>query len=146
MVILSNTYCVVKTLLEAQLSVNSLRISLFFLSFHGAGWEQTLREKLHTLVSVFLRAFLLLLFCLGGSRKTEIAECWKFSEALISIKTCAKWGGYQYAIRKETSLGPHNMTRYLVPPRKYSPYIVCTVSAATEKCAPQAWPLDCRLW
>lgn len=54
--------------------------------------------------------------------------------------------GYQYAIRKETSLGPHNMTRYLVPPRKYSPYTVCTGSAATGKCAPHAWPLGCCLW
>lgn len=25
-------------------------------------------------------------------KNREIAECWKFSEALISIKTCAKWG------------------------------------------------------
>ena len=69
MVILSNTYSVVKTLLEAQVSVYSLRVSPFFLLFHGAGWEQTLREKLYTLVSVFLRAFLLS-FCVGGTRET----------------------------------------------------------------------------
>ena len=37
MVILSNTYSVVKTLLEAQVSVYSLRVSPFFLFFHGAG-------------------------------------------------------------------------------------------------------------
>ena len=37
MVILSNTYSVAKTLLEAQLIVYSLLVSPFFLLFHGAG-------------------------------------------------------------------------------------------------------------
>ena len=119
MVILSNTYSVVKTLLEAQLSVYSLRMSPFFLSFHGAGWEQKLREKLHTFgFCVFISISVVVALFGWDQRNRKIAECWKFSEAVISIKTCAKWGGYQYAIRKETSLGPHDMTRYLVPPEE----------------------------
>ena len=105
----------------------------------------TVRKVAYIGFCVFTSISVVVLFG-WDQRNGEIAECWKFSEALISIKTCAKWGGYQYAIRKETSLGPHNMTRYLVPPRKYSPYTVCTISVATRKCAPHTWPLGCRLW
>lgn len=74
MVILSNTYSVVKTLLEAQVSVYSLRVSLLSLVPRGRMRTDTARKVAYIGFCVFTSISVVVLFG-WDQRNGEIAEC-----------------------------------------------------------------------